>query len=201
MDYSKRGDGEFWMSYQDFCREFEEVTICSLTPDLTYHNSHKKSKSKDPSQLATVMKSIYGRWEEGKSCGGSRNNLESYATNPQYLLTLSQKSSHDADHKCNIVIALMQLRRRCVRHPNRKMLQISFVVFKVKEPVRQTLKNFREIEEVGSSGPYVNYREVFGRFEIPPGNYIIVPATFEPNSPGSFYIRVYADTQASLREL
>lgn len=45
--------------------------------------------------------------------------------------------------------------------------------------------------DVGTSGPYINYREVFARFELPPGTYIIVPATFEPNSPGKFMIRVY----------
>ncbi|KAG8173260.1 hypothetical protein JTE90_018423, partial [Oedothorax gibbosus] len=146
----------------------------------------------------TTMKCIHGRWEENKTCGGSRNNLVSYAKNPQFLLTLSPKTSRE---DCNIVIALMQLRRRCVRHPQRKMLQIAFVLFKVQEPVRQTVQNFLKMEEVGSSGPYVNYREVFGRFQTSPGHYIIVPATFEPNCPGSFYIRVYSDTQTILREL
>ncbi|GIY32226.1 calpain-A [Caerostris extrusa] len=126
IDYSKRGDGEFWMSYQDFCREFEEVTICSLTPDLTQHSTH-------------------------------RNNAVVVA-----------KSNRENETKCNIVAALMQLRRRCVRHPQRKMLQIAFVIFKI---------------------------------QINPGHYIIVPATFEPDAPGSFYIRVYSDMQISLSEL
>ncbi|GFV81213.1 calpain-A [Trichonephila clavipes] len=71
----------------------------------------------------------------------------------------------------------------------------------VKDPVRQTVQNFLHIEEIGNSGPYVNYREVFGRFQMNPGHYIIVPATYEPDSPGSFYMRVYSDTQISLREL
>lgn len=65
--------------------------------------------------------------------------------------------------------------------------------------MKQTVQNFLNIEEVGNSGPYVNYREVFGRFQMSPGHYVIVPATFEPNSPGSFYIRVYSDTQTTLR--
>ncbi|GIX79364.1 calpain-B [Caerostris darwini] len=199
IDYSKRGDGEFWMSYQDFCREFEEVTICSLTPDLTQHSTHRNNAVVDAPQPATIVKTIHGRWEEGKSCGGSRNNLVSFANNPQFLLTVSPKSNRENETKCNIVAALMQLRRRCVRHPQRKMLQIAFVIFKVKEPVRQTLQNFLHIKEIGNSGPYVNYREVFGRFQVNPGHYIIVPATFEPDAPGSFYIRVYSDMQISLR--
>lgn len=45
IEYIKRGDGEFWMSYQDFCREFEEVTICSITPDLSHHTSLKNNYS------------------------------------------------------------------------------------------------------------------------------------------------------------
>ncbi|XP_054709052.1 calpain-B-like [Uloborus diversus] len=198
IDYAKRGDGEFWMSYHDFCREFEEVTICSLTPDLGY--SSFKHTTADGPQLATFTKFIYGRWEEGKSCGGSRNNLVSFATNPQFLLSLSAKNNRVPERKCNVVIALMQLRRRCVRHPKRKMLQIAFVIFRVKEPSRLNLEKFLHTEEVGNSGPYVNYREVFGRFELHPGHYVVVPATFEPNSPGSFYIRIYADAQIILRE-
>nr|XP_015914890.1 calpain-A [Parasteatoda tepidariorum] len=200
IDYSKRGDGEFWMSFQDFCREFEEVTICSLTPDLCQPTSVSNNTLWEGSQQATFTKTIYGRWEEGKSCGGSRNNLVSFATNPQFLLTLSTPESRK-DDKCNIVVALMQLRRRCVRHPQRKMLQIAFVIFKVKQAIRQTLQDFLSIEEVGNSGPYVNYREVFGRFQMKSGNYVIVPAVFEANAPGSFYIRVYADTHILLKEL
>lgn len=44
INYTKRGDGEFWMSYQDFCREFEEVTICSLAPDLSYSSKGAMKK-------------------------------------------------------------------------------------------------------------------------------------------------------------
>ncbi|GFV81217.1 calpain-A [Trichonephila clavipes] len=135
IDYSKRGDGEFWMSYQDFCREFEEVTICSLTPDLTHHTTLKTNAVVETPQPATILKTVHGRWEEGKSCGGSRNNLVLFSNNPQYLLTVSPKMNRENESKCNIVVALMQLRRRCVRHPRRKMLQIAFVIF------RSTLDN------------------------------------------------------------
>jgi hypothetical protein len=46
--------------------------------------------------------------------------------------------------------------------------------------------------DVGNSGPYINYREVFARFELSPGDYVIIPATFEPNTASKFMIRVYA---------
>jgi calpain len=34
MQVAKRDDGEFWMSYKDFCRHFQEVTICTTGPDF-----------------------------------------------------------------------------------------------------------------------------------------------------------------------
>ncbi|GFV93507.1 calpain-B [Trichonephila clavipes] len=34
LEWRRRDDGEFWMEYKDFCREFEEVTICTLGPDF-----------------------------------------------------------------------------------------------------------------------------------------------------------------------
>lgn len=29
-----KDDGEFWMSYRDFCKQFQEVTICLTGPDF-----------------------------------------------------------------------------------------------------------------------------------------------------------------------
>lgn len=29
-----KDDGEFWMSYRDFCKQFQEVTICQYGPDF-----------------------------------------------------------------------------------------------------------------------------------------------------------------------
>ena len=34
MQVAKRDDGEFWMSFKDFCRHFQEVTICTTGPDF-----------------------------------------------------------------------------------------------------------------------------------------------------------------------
>jgi hypothetical protein len=34
IQVESRDDGEFWMSFKDFCRHFQEVTICLLGPDF-----------------------------------------------------------------------------------------------------------------------------------------------------------------------
>ena len=34
MEMEKKDDGEFWMSFKDFCRQFQEVTICTIGPDF-----------------------------------------------------------------------------------------------------------------------------------------------------------------------
>lgn len=35
--------------------------------------------------------------------------------------------------------------------------------------------------------------QVSCRFKLPPGNYLIVPSTFEPNEEGEFLIRVFSE--------
>jgi hypothetical protein len=34
LGLKSKDDGEFWMSYKDFCRHFSEVTICLMGPDF-----------------------------------------------------------------------------------------------------------------------------------------------------------------------
>ena len=37
MGQNQLDDGEFWMEFfTDFCREFEEVSICTLGPDFNH---------------------------------------------------------------------------------------------------------------------------------------------------------------------
>ncbi len=55
--------------------------------------------------------------------------------------------------------------------------------------------------DAGTSGPYINYREVFARFELSPGAYVIIPATFEADCPSHFMIRVYSQKNFSLKAL
>ncbi len=40
------------------------------------------------------MEIITGDWLPGATAGGSRNDLEKFATNPQYVLTLSQPGKY-----------------------------------------------------------------------------------------------------------
>ena len=45
MGQNRLDDGEFWMEFfSDFCREFEEVSICTLGPDFNHDGIVDKSQ-------------------------------------------------------------------------------------------------------------------------------------------------------------
>jgi len=195
-------DGEFWMEFfHDFCREFEEVSICTLGPDFDHDGKV---------DVAKYMKITFGKWVPGLSAGGCRNNLNLFSTNPQYLLTLQQgeeEHSEDsfstpADPKCQVIICLSQEHRRSKRDRKVKMLQIGFCLYRAEENAeRLGASHFMYTYDCGTSGPYINYREVFARFELSAGSYIIIPATFETGAGSNFMIRLYAEHPVELKEL
>ncbi|POI33209.1 hypothetical protein CIB84_003039 [Bambusicola thoracicus] len=46
------------------------------------------------------------------------------------------------------------------------------------------------------SKTYINLREVSDRFKLPPGDYILVPTTFEPHQEADFCLRIFSEKKA-----
>ncbi|XP_045616999.1 calpain-A isoform X2 [Procambarus clarkii] len=187
-------DGEFWMSFKDFCGHFEEVSICTIGPDFDNDGTIDH---------VGQVQAIKGEWAEGSSAGGSRNDFDKFATNPQYLLTLTDPDmEEDGESKCSVLVAMMQEHRRSNKQQAVKELQIGFVVYKTSHPERRLSSDyFQHNYEEGNSGVYINFREVLCRMELEPGEYVIIPATFLPDCPGYFMVRVYSPNSFQLKKI
>ena len=59
----------------------------------------------------------------------------------------------------------------------------------------QTGESFagKDLEKIGSSGPYLNKREVTKRFNLKPGEYVIIPSTYEEGTEGEFLLRIFSE--------
>lgn len=191
-------DGEFWMSFQDFLNHFDRVEICNLSPDsLTedqQHNSRRKWE----------MSMFEGEWSSGVTAGGCRNFLETFWHNPQYVISLEDPDDEDDDGKCTVIVALMQKNRRSKRNVGIDCLTIGFAIYHLTDRDMQVkpqgLNFFKYRASVARSPHFINTREVCARFKLPPGHYLIVPSTFDPNEEGEFIIRVFSETMNNMEE-
>uniref|UniRef100_A0A7N6FCT7 Calpain-3 n=1 Tax=Anabas testudineus TaxID=64144 RepID=A0A7N6FCT7_ANATE len=181
---------EFWMSFDDFKRNFTKLELCNLTPDALQG---------DERNTWTVSVNE-GRWVRGSSAGGCRNFPDTFWTNPQYRLQLYEEDDdpEDGEVVCTVVVALMQKGRRMQRHKGVKFLTIGFSIYEMCGQNQHLQKDFfLYTASKAKCKTYINLREVTERFRLPPGEYVIIPTTFEPHQDGEFILRVFSEKQST----
>uniref|UniRef100_A0A8C2B9E7 Calpain-3 n=1 Tax=Cyprinus carpio TaxID=7962 RepID=A0A8C2B9E7_CYPCA len=174
-------DGEFWMSFEDFKKNYTKIEICNLTPDaLEDDKLHKWTVSVNE-----------GRWVRGCSAGGCRNYPDTFWTNPQYRLRLLEEDDDSEDNEvaCTFVVALMQKNRRRERKLGANLFTIGFSIYEMHGNKQHMQKEFfMSGTSKARSRAYINLREVTQRFRLSRGEYVIIPSTYEPHQEGEFIL-------------
>ncbi|XP_062295611.1 calpain-1 catalytic subunit b [Scomber scombrus] len=195
----KMEDGEFWMSFQDFLRQFSRLEICNLTPDVL---------SEDATSFWTTV-TFEGGWRRGSTAGGCRNNPNTFWINPQYKVTLLEEDDDPEDDEaaCSFLVALMQKDRRRHRRHGQDMHTIGFAVYEIPDEhrgcqsVHMKKDFFLRHSSCARSETFINLREVSARLRLPPGEYLIVPSTYEPSKEADFVLRVFTEKQSETEEM
>ncbi|XP_063079891.1 calpain-3b [Engraulis encrasicolus] len=189
-------EGEFWMTFQTFQHHFTKLEICNLTPDTLKGDGFSN-------WTVTVHE---GRWVKGCSAGGCRNYPDTFWTNPQYRICLLEEDDkaegEEGERGCTLVIALMQRGRRKERHLGAVLHTIGFFVYEVPKELQGSSKPlskdfFLYNGSVGRSHSYVNLREVTERVRLMPGEYVIVPSTFDPHKESEFILRIFTEKKST----
>lgn len=171
-------DGDFWMTFDDFLTYFTSMDICHIlnTSLITFHKSWKEGKA-------------FGEWKKDK-CGGCPN-YNTFLKNPQFVFDVEL----DEDE---VMVSLEQWDKRIDRELGKENDTIGFYIMKA--DVNRKYRMHDKLEKV-HSGTYSNARNQFSRLTLKQGRYCVIPSTFEPNCPGRFLLRVYADKNPDLKEL
>ncbi|KAM4013709.1 calpain-3 isoform 5-T5 [Anomaloglossus baeobatrachus] len=183
-------DGEFWMSFDDFMKNFTKLEICNLTADAL-----------ESDRLQTWTVSVNeGRWVRGCSAGGCRNFPDTYWTNPQYRLKLLEEDDDPDDNEvvCSFLVALMQKNRRKDRKAGANLFTIGFAIYEVPKEMHGNKQHLQKDFFLYNASKdrcksYINMREVSQRFRLPPSEYVIIPSTYEPHQEGEFILRVFSE--------
>ncbi|KAF3844457.1 hypothetical protein F7725_007620 [Dissostichus mawsoni] len=170
MCLSVADDGEFWMSLEDLCEFYTDLDICSLSPDYLDGNSQLLDQS-----------TVSGQDWRSKSGNNGEKNV---------LVSLMQKPDKRNRHLVqSLHIGL------CVFEVN-TVVPFAFVVKCKAQKGKFPASFFSSHAPVAQSKTYINAREVMEFLMLRPGEYLIVPSTFNANEKASFILTIMSKAEA-----
>ncbi|XP_041880152.1 calpain-5 [Corvus kubaryi] len=186
MGMTVEDDGEFWMTFEDFCKYFTDIIKCRLinTSYLSIHKTWEEAV-------------LHGAWTRSSDplknrSGGCINHKDTFLQNPQYVFDV--KKAED-----EVLISIQQKPKRTSRREGKgENLAIGFDIHKV-----ELNRNYRmhTLQQKVASSIYINSRSVFLRTDLKEGRYVIIPTTFDPGHEGEFLLRIFTDVPSDCREL
>ncbi|KAK9512842.1 hypothetical protein O3M35_001170 [Rhynocoris fuscipes] len=148
---------------------------------------------------------LNGEWKAGITAGGSRNDLELFSTNPQFLLSVGPKENHrtsvesyySEENKFNKIMVSI-----CLEQNQEKPLShVAYFIYKTDKEERLSAEYFLVVPPEGDTGAFVNWRQLRHEFRLSPGLYVIIPATFLPNIVRKFTLTIQTFPPFYLKEL
>ncbi|XP_024117317.1 calpain-5 [Oryzias melastigma] len=175
-------DGEFWMSFRDWCRYFSDADVCHIA---------------DPSQ--TWNEALhFGKWiiheDPQRNRSGGRNKNKTFLQNPQFLFDVTKEMDE-------VLITLQQKDRRIHKRTGHgQNMVIGFGVFEVELNREHRMHRLPSREPVGGTR-FTRARSVFLRSNLPRGRYVVIPSTYYPGEEGEFMLRIFTNVDSGFREL
>ncbi|XP_050400927.1 calpain-9 [Patella vulgata] len=197
LEVTSQDDGEFWMSYNDFRKEYCNMIICNLTPDFDHDGISDKTEYEINQK---------GRWVVNINAGGWLE-CDTFYKNPQYILTLYADISVQRRYngRLPLAVALQQVYRRQEIVDGKELYAIGFEIFQLQHIPSGKLCNefFQRSDPLmpENEETYAEYRETAGRFFLDPGVYLLVPSTHQPQQGRDYLLRLFSVSRMELRPL
>ncbi|VDP67591.1 unnamed protein product [Echinostoma caproni] len=191
-------DGEFWMSFADFSRYFSRLEFCHLGPENT---NFEKSVYVSRHKRRWEMTKEEGEWVRYATAGGCRNYGDTFHLNPQFRVEVTDPDETDDDNRGTLIVGLMQKSRRDV---SMELHTIGYAIYRLTDRNRDGLLGrafFLSNQTVARSPTFTNMREVCGRHKLEPGEYVIIPSTYEPNKEAKFILRIFSERACESNEM
>jgi len=169
LGYVIRDDGTFWMSFQDFVKQFNKLYVNRLFP--SHYDTH-------------VMKEGWA----GPTAGGPPSQ-PTWCANSQYRLSVKNPKEGKG---AKVFISLMQRDNRAPSISiSERVTGLGFVVMQCKGAGKSRLWSVAE-DVVATAGP-AKSREVCSSVRLEPnGKYMVVPHCTREEE-GSFVLRIWSD--------
>jgi len=169
-----------------FCIPFSEAVKCYTQWDFSFLYPEHFYRS-----------SLQGEWTRRNSGGCGNSGMKQFLKNPQYLLSVPEPPS---GMRCYGQVVCTQEDHRWL-DDGKEFLYIGFNLFRsngsrVAQPWKPGVKTDF------SSGTYSNKRTASCLInELPPGDYVIIPSTFDPGECSKFSLSIWMSYPCMLKYL